>query len=229
MMTTDGTTTSIHYYDNRPGYTSNIASSRTNTTHEMVTTGDTTLGTKDATGHHHKLQLTQPTTPCKTTKNRTPTTQDTTDNRRRRSISLSSGSSRTDGGEYIEDDECATGEQYYTFIIHKSNQNPNWQYTARGKPSPTFIAFDHGTHYHVLCATDDRGGNGARQRGRITNYLGATLAGSTEINATQTKVRYLRRFILYCIRNGIKTANRINQEMKEAYTSFQEHTRSERS
>ena len=64
----------------------------------------------------------------------------------------------------------------------------------------------------------------ARQRGRIAKYMGATISGNTETNATNNKVRHVKQFILYCIRNGIETANlfgaRINKEMKQAYDIF---------
>ena len=39
--------------------------------------------------------------------------------------------------------------------------------------------------------------------------MGATPAGSTEVIATHTKVFFLKRLILYCIRNGISTAHLI--------------------
>ena len=214
-----------------PSFTSNIATSRTDTTHEMVTPITTTMDVPRTPSNTDNIRTSQPTIPSTTTEDPTPststdnTTTDGPTHRRRRSSCSSSGSSRTTDSDNIEEEDI-TGKQYYTFILHKTNQNPNWQATNRGKPSPNFITFDHGTHYHVLYASDDRGGNGARQRGRIAAYLGATVAGSTEINSTHSKIQFLRRFILYCIRKGIETANRygtrINQEMKEAYGIFQE-------
>jgi hypothetical protein len=58
----------------------------------------------------------------------------------------------------------------------------------------------------------------------ISGYLGATTAGHAEINSTYSKIHYLRRYILYCIRNGISTARlhgtRIGETMKEAFNIF---------
>ena len=115
------------------------------------------------------------------------------------------------------------GQTYYTFILHKSNQNPNWEQAARRKLSPTFISFDHHDH-HIIYSSDDKGGNRNRQRGRIAKYMGATLAGNTEINSTHSKVLLLRRFLLYCIRHGIESGRlhgvRIGAVMKDGFQIF---------
>ena len=216
----DGGTTSIHYHVNRSSFTSNISTNRTDTTHAMAPTATTSMDNTNKTSNFNTLRTTTHTKSSITTKS-----PDTTDHRRRSNSCSSSGSSRTTDNDEIQEEETISNKTYYTFILHKNNQNPNWQTANRSKPSPTFIAFDHGSHYNILYAADDRGGNGARQRGRIATYLGATIAGNTEVTATHSKIQFLRRFILYCIRNGIETANqygaRINQEMKEAYNIFQ--------
>ena len=201
MDSTDGgnrNTPSLQYTNNRPSTSGTSATSRPNTTHAMVPTTNSTMeGPKD----------TRHTTPPQSTNN---TNTSITD----------SDTSTSDA-----DEESTITTIYHTFILHKTNQNPPSQTANRGKPAPTFIGFDHGSHYHIIFAADERGGNGARQRGRIAQYLGSTTAGSTEIIATHTKVFFLKRFILYCIRNGIQTAElygiRINQQMKEAFSIFQ--------
>lgn len=127
-------------------------------------------------------------------------------------------------GTESEPDSETIGQTYFTFILHKSNQNPNWEQAARTKSSPTFISFDHHNHYHIIYSSDDKGGNGSRQRGRIANYMGATITGNTEINSTHSKVFFLRRFLLYCIRNGIESGRlhglRIGTIMKDAFEIF---------
>lgn len=121
---------------------------------------------------------------------------------------------RTSGGEgtskkrqetasnTTSDDQKTT---HYTFVIHKRNQEPNW----RGKPGPqpSFITFDHGDHLHIIYTTTGDGSNTARARKRIADFLHATTGGHTEIIASNTKIKLLENFILYCIRYGLKTIN----------------------
>lgn len=119
-------------------------------------------------------------------------------------------------------------KQYYTFVLHKRNQEEHWkrESASRSKQAPCFIGFDHGDHTHVIYASDERGGNAARQRGRIAKYLGATAAGSAECISSFSRVNLLRNFILYCIRNGIETVNihgnKVNEELKEAKILFEQ-------
>jgi hypothetical protein len=207
----------IQYNNKRRCYRSTTSTSGYDTTDAMDKSTTTTMENTSKKYHLNTTHSNKPSTRGSTGKNEN-------ENTRRRYGSESSTSSGESGTTIEEEDEDNTGKTYFTFIIHKTNQSPNWQQAKRYKPSPTFITFDHGTHYHILYASDDRGGNGARQRGRIAGHLGATTAGNTEINATNNKVRFRRRFILYCIRNGIETANkygtRINKEMREAYEIF---------
>lgn len=117
-------------------------------------------------------------------------------------------------------------KQYYTFIIHKKNQETTWRQSgSRAKQTPCYISFDHGDHYHIIFSSDPTGGNAARQRTRITKHLGCTAAGSAESISTFSRINLLRNFILYCIRYGIETVNiygnKINNELIEAQTLFQ--------
>jgi len=226
-----GVSTNIHNNTNRGCNTSNITKARNKPNHVMERGTNTTMDAKTTKCDNTQSYSTQerPGTNTTTTTD-TPTEKetDTRDYERRRRESTNSGSS-SDNGTTTDDEQTTENRDrktYFTFILHKENQSTGWQTANRHKPSPTFIAFDHGTHYHILYASDERGGNVARQRNRIAIYMGATPAGSTEVNATHSKVQFLRRFIQYCIRNGIETANkygiRINTEMKEAYDIFQD-------
>lgn len=117
-----------------------------------------------------------------------------------------------------------TEKQYYTFIIHKTNQGPDWRNNRRNPPN--FIAYDHGDHYHILYASDTGGGNAARQRNRILGYLRATPTGHSECLATHTTVKFLRNYILYCIRKGHSSqyvfGAKVNEAMNEAITYYNE-------
>lgn len=108
--------------------------------------------------------------------------------------------------------------RYYTFIIHKKNQEEGWRAAAWGKAQPQFASFDHGDHYHIIFGNWSES-NISRQRNRIGRFLRATGAGITEITLTCTPVRLLRNFVLYCLRYGIKSFNfygsRIQKEIKD--------------
>ena len=231
---TDGNvqTTSIYNYLNRRCDKGTPPKTRRLENNGMAGTSTSTMAKTRPERNHTTPRSTRERPSTNTTQTNTTTDgADTTttnntfyERRRRESESTSSsGDSRTYCSD--EEEEDTTGRNYFTFIIHKENQAAGWQAAKRNKPSPTFITFDHGDHYHILYASDERGGNIARQRNRIANYLGATAAGITEVTSTNNKVRFLRRFIQYCICNGIKTANkygiRITEEMREAYEIFQ--------
>lgn len=115
---------------------------------------------------------------------------------------------------------------YYTFVLHKDNVKEDWRYiaTTRAKQAPSFITFDHGDHIHILFSSSNTGGNSTRVRTRITKFLSATSAGSAEATITFSKVKFLRNFILYCIRYGIETVNiygnKIQQQLTEAMDTF---------
>ena len=120
-----------------------------------------------------------------------------------------------------------TSREWYAFIIHKENQEPNWkQSAAKYKQAPSFASFDHGDHYHIIFPGTATGNNVTRTRTRIGKYLGATAEGRTEIATTTIKVRWIKRFLLYCIRYGIETANiygsTIRTTLTEISTLFKE-------
>lgn len=116
-------------------------------------------------------------------------------------------------------DECDDGDtidfqpknkNIYTFVLSKSNTITDNNGGGIRKPrEPTFITFDHGTHWHCLyqCAAKTEGGgdNKSRAKSRITSFLKANNAGVAESNSTVTRVRFIRRFLEYCIRGGIST------------------------
>jgi hypothetical protein len=75
-------------------------------------------------------------------------------------------------------------KSYYTFIIHKTNLEPDWKrnIATRRRQAPTFISFDHGSHFHILYSSASARENPARQRTRITLYLNAKSEGTAEKN-----------------------------------------------
>lgn len=115
---------------------------------------------------------------------------------------------------------------YYTFVLHKNNCKEDWRYiaTTRAKQAPSFITFDHGDHIHILFSSSNTGGNSTRVRTRITKFLSALSAGNAEATITFSKVKFLRNYILYCIRYGIETVNiygnKIQQQLTEAMDTF---------
>jgi len=80
----------------------------------------------------------------------------------------------------------------------------------------SFIAFDHNDHLHILYNASTGGGNPSRSRNRITPFLGCTSAGLTEATITKTRIKYLRRFILYCIRFGLETSYIFGDKQQQA-------------
>jgi hypothetical protein len=65
------------------------------------------------------------------------------------------------------------------------------------------------------------GGNPTRSRNRIVQFLSCTSTGVAE---TATKVKYIRRFILYCVRFGFETThifgNKVQPELVQAHNQF---------
>lgn len=129
--------------------------------------------------------------------------------------------------ESSSDDEPSKEEEdsdYYTFIIHKCNQQPDWKrkHNARG---PNFITFDHGDHLHIIFRSGGGGGNVGRAKKRITTYLGATVKGTAEAIATFSKVNLLINFILYLLRYGLKSmhyyGNKVMPIVKQINDLFQ--------
>jgi len=113
-----------------------------------------------------------------------------------------------------------------TFIVHTSNLEDRWKdnIATRTKAGPCFIAFDHGDHLHILFNASTGGENLARTRTRIAQYLGCKSSGVAEATITCVKVRYLRKFILYCVRYGIERThlygNKRQTELAEALNEF---------
>nr|AVM80379.1 non-structural protein 1 [Ambidensovirus sp.] len=122
---------------------------------------------------------------------------------------ITSGIDELDGNGGIETDSGTGESSYYTFIIHKKNLEDDWRTkaAARTKQAPSFITFDHNEDLHILFSSAATGGNAARVRSRITKYLSAKSAGTQESIITLSRVRLLRRYILYCIRFGIESVN----------------------
>jgi hypothetical protein len=110
-----------------------------------------------------------------------------------------------------EEDGCGQpgDKAYFTFILHYNNLSETWKTAVAGrrKGCPSFISFDHGDHIHVLFGCSGGGGNATRTRGRITRFLSANSAGIAEAAITMKRVKYLRRFLLYCICYGIQGTN----------------------
>lgn len=120
-----------------------------------------------------------------------------------------------------------TGGTWYTFILHKENQAADWKQSAsHHKQAPNFISFDHGDHLHIVYPGTKSGNNITRSRTRIIKYLGATPEGSTEAIATTVKVKWIRNFLLYCIRYGIETTalygSTIRSTLSEVNNLFKE-------
>lgn len=147
-------------------------------------------------------------------------------------IQEQSSSAAVTNGVDVVDGELDRGSEsnretaYYTFVLHKNNCKEDWRYiaTTRAKQAPSFITFDHGDHIHVLFSSSSTGGNSTRVRTRITKFLSATSAGGAEATITFSKVKFLRNYILYCIRYGIETVNiygnKIQQQLTEAMDTF---------
>ena len=93
---------------------------------------------------------------------------------------------------------------YYTFIIHKNYQNENWKALNSKKKNqgPCFATFDHGDHYHIIYSSSNAT-NYTRHRSRIGAFLHLNHSGITESIITTQRIKYLRQFILYCLRNGL--------------------------
>ncbi|AYH52678.1 NS1 [Aedes albopictus densovirus] len=143
----------------------------------------------------------------------------------------SSTTAIADGHDIVDEELDGRSESnretaYYTFVLHKNNCKEDWRYiaTTRAKQAPSFITFDHGDHIHILFSSSNTGGNSTRVRTRITKFLSATSAGSAEATITFSKVKFLRNYILYCIRYGIETVNiygnKIQQQLTEAMDTF---------
>lgn len=98
-------------------------------------------------------------------------------------------------------------KKYWTFILHKQYQSPNWKSERAKGQQPNFISIDHGDHYHIIfeCAND---GNVQRSRKRIAEFLGSNIKGIAEATFTCTKIKLLVNFVLYCLRYGIRSLNK---------------------
>nr|AJI02597.1 non-structure protein 1 [Mosquito densovirus HB-3] len=142
-----------------------------------------------------------------------------------------SSSSITDGIDIVDRELDGPAGQnresaYYTFVLHQDNVKEDWRYiaTTRAKQAPSFITFDHGNHLHILFSSSSSGGNSTRVRTRITRFLSATSAGNAEATITFSRVKFLRNFILYCIRYGIETThiygNKVQKQLTEAMDTF---------
>jgi len=116
--------------------------------------------------------------------------------------------------------------EYYTFVLHKANMREDWhtKIATRGRRTPYFVVFDHDDHVHILFVATTRGGNASRSRTRIVRFLDCTDAGSAEAIITTTRVKYLERFILYCIRFGVQTTHvfgtKVQTELIHAHEDF---------
>ena len=89
-----------------------------------------------------------------------------------------------------------------------------------GRGEPTFISFDHGSHWHIAFYSDKSGGNRNRTRERIAKFYNATTGGITEIFQTTQKIKCTRAYILYCIRNGIRTVRMHGNKISWEYTEL---------
>lgn len=94
--------------------------------------------------------------------------------------------------------------KFWTFTIAKHHLS---RFPTDTSHSPSFIRFDHGDHFHFLyTATTDS--NSHRQLRRICKFMYALPAGFAEATSTKQPVRYIWRFIEYCVRFGLGTVNR---------------------
>jgi hypothetical protein len=121
---------------------------------------------------------------------------------------ITKSESRIDNGTTTED-RPRSDRSHYTFVIHKTNLEENWKSRPKTNSSqaPSFITFDHGEHFHVVFTSSSNGGNPARQRTRITKFLSSKSQGIAEATITFSRIRLLRRFLLYCLRYGIQTTH----------------------
>jgi hypothetical protein len=98
-------------------------------------------------------------------------------------------------------------ESFSTFIIHNSNfNNTSWKsHSISGKCSttPHFYAFDHGDHIHIVFPSKNHS-NTNRSINRILKYLQGSAAGTAEAYTTVQLVKYIRKFIYYLIRYGLR-------------------------
>lgn len=149
--------------------------------------------TRNEGGHE---QITQQPTPQRNTNEYTPTqplARRLFDGRRHSESDDSDASSTT----------SRTG-LYYTATITRNNIE---RLPSNPQIGPTFLIFDHGTHYHLLWyATTDS--NAHRQLKRIARFINATSAGFTECASTKQTVRHIWKFIQYCIRYGLHSVKR---------------------
>lgn len=113
----------------------------------------------------------------------------------------------------------SSSDRTWTFVIHKSNL------TITDTPitghAPSYLRFDHGDHYHVIFAGNERGTNVAKSRLRICRHLTATDRGITEATATTQQVRNTRNFLQYCVRKGLHTFSPINTRTNQHLTHLQ--------
>lgn len=98
----------------------------------------------------------------------------------------------------------------------------DWRQHIRARIGQTFIAFDHGDHLHIVYSSLSGGENPSRTRHRIGTYLHTTDAGSAEAFITNIKIANIRRFLYYCLRNGITTGHFIGNHTRRDLTAIHE-------
>jgi hypothetical protein len=98
-------------------------------------------------------------------------------------------------------------DNFSTFIIHKSNiNNTSWKSNAvssRHSTTPHFYCFDHGDHLHIVFPSKHHS-NTNRSINRILKYLEGSPAGTAEAYTTVQLVKYIKQFIYYLVRYGLR-------------------------
>jgi hypothetical protein len=81
--------------------------------------------------------------------------------------------------------EGTSPNKFNTFILHTPNiRNTNWQHRPNNRQNiPTFIAFDHGTHIHIIFSTTNYQ-NISRSIHRILTWFNTTPSGVAEAFTT---------------------------------------------
>jgi hypothetical protein len=103
--------------------------------------------------------------------------------------------------------ERTVGTEAITTVLatpSSSTKRPSTSSPPPPKKSPSFAAFDHGDHIHVIFSVRHTN-NASRHINTILNFLRASFEGTSEAHTTLQLIRFPTRFISYLIRKGLRT------------------------